>query len=75
MKAKFGRKKRRGVKPPVFVKAGGKVIREVVKQLKEIGYVDSYCSKDGNLFGLNLTKTGTSELDKIATKIVKEIRK
>ena len=72
LKAIFGRKKRGGVRPPKYVKAGGKVLREVVKQLKLNGYVDNYATQEGSTFGLVLTKTGRSELDKIANRLVKE---
>merc|ERR1711976_915281 len=34
LKAFFGRKKRNGVRPPRFIRAGGKIIREIVHQLK-----------------------------------------
>jgi ribosomal protein S19E (S16A) len=61
-----------GVRPPKFTKAGGKVIREVVTQLKKNGYVENYANQDGNTFGLVLTKTGRAELDKIATRLIKE---
>jgi len=72
LKTFFGKKKRNGVRPPKFTKAGGKVIREVVTQLKKNGYVENYANQDGHTFGLVLTKTGRAELDKIATRIIKE---
>ena len=64
---------RRGVEPPKFMKAAGKLIREVVKQLKSNGYVENYGSKGSNFtYGLVLTKQGRTELDKIASKVVKK---
>ena len=72
LKNLFGKKKRRGVQPPVHYKAGGKVIREVVTQLKKNGLVENYCNEDGSTLGLALTKQGRAELDKIATRLVKE---
>ena len=64
---------RRGVEPPKFMKAAGKLIREVVKQLKSNGYVENYGSKGSNVtYGLVLTKQGRTELDKIASKVVKK---
>ena len=65
-------KKQGSVRPPKFTKSGGKVIREVVTQLKKNGYVENYANQDGNTFGLVLTKTGRAELDKIATRLIKE---
>ena len=69
----FGKKMRRGVEPPKFMKAAGKIIREIVKQLKSNGYVENYGTKGNNVtFGLVLTKQGRTELDKIASKVVKK---
>ncbi len=73
LKNHFGRKKRRGVKPPKFTQAGGKVIREVISQLKKNGYVENFATDSERTLGLTLTKQGRTELDKIATKIVKKI--
>ena len=54
-------------------KAGGKIIRDLVIQLKNAGYVKNYGEKeeDSNS-GLFLTKTGRSELDKIASGLMKK---
>ncbi len=65
-------KKRRGVNPPKTFRSGGKVIREVVSQLKKNGYVENYANQEGHTFGLVLTKTGRAELDKIASRIIRE---
>jgi ribosomal protein S19E (S16A) len=72
LKTFLGKKKRRGAHPPKFTKAGGKVIREVVTQLKKNGYVENYASLEGSSYGLVLTKQGRAELDKIATRVIKE---
>jgi len=72
LKAFLGKKKRNGVRPPRYSKSGGKIIREVVTQLKKNGYVENYANQEGNTFGLVLTKTGRAELDKIASKLIKE---
>ncbi len=72
LKSHFGKKKRRGVKPPKFTKAAGKVIREVLTQLKKNGYVENYATDNERTLGLVLTKQGRTELDKIATRIVKK---
>ena len=69
----FSKKQRRGCQPPKTFKAGGKIIRELVIQLKAAGYVDNYGKKeDETNSGLFLTKTGRSELDKIASGLMKQ---
>ena len=65
-------KKRRGVSSPKFTLAAGKVLREVVTQLKKNGYVENYANAEGHTFGLLLTRQGRAELDKIASRLVKE---
>ena len=73
LKSFFGKKMRRGVEPPKFMKAAGKIIREIVKQLKANGYVENYGTKGNAVtYGMVLTKQGRTELDKIASKVVKE---
>ncbi len=72
----LGKKKRRGVQPPIYMKHSGKVLRSIVKQLKHIGHLENkvFVSKDENtksLLGLVLTKTGRTELDKVASKILR----
>ncbi len=67
----FGMKKRRGAQPPKFFKAGGAIIRGLVKQLKEQGYLDNYKANEYAIeTGLYLTSHGQSELDKIAKSLV-----
>ena len=72
MKAFLGKKKRNGVRPPRYSKSGGKIIREVVSQLKKNGYVENYANQEGSTFGLVLTKSGRAELDKVASRLIKE---
>ncbi len=72
LKAFLGKKKRNGVRPPRYSKAGGKVIREIVSQLKKNGYVENYANQEGSTFGLVLTKAGRAELDKIASRLIKD---
>jgi small subunit ribosomal protein S19e len=72
LKTFFGKKKRRGAHPPKFFQSGGKVLREVVSQLKKNGYVENYASTEGQTYGLVLTKLGRAELDKVATRISRE---
>ena len=72
LKSFFGKKMRRGVEPPKFMKAAGKIIRELTKQLKANGYVENYGTKGNNVtYGMVLTKQGRTELDKIASKVMK----
>jgi hypothetical protein len=40
--------------------------------LKKNGYVENYANQEGSTFGLVLTKTGRAELDKIASRLIKE---
>ena len=54
------------------MKAGGRCIREIVHQLKNNGYVENYGTAEQNTYGLVLTKTGRTELDKIASKCMKQ---
>ena len=73
LKSFFGKKMRRGVEPPKFMKAAGKIIRELTKQLKANGYVENYGAKGNEVtYGMVLTKQGRTELDKIASKVMKE---
>jgi ribosomal protein S19E (S16A) len=72
----FGKKKRRGAQAPIFMKHSGKILRTIVKQLKGIGYLENLVfstEEDGKkrLMGLILTKTGHTELDKVASKILR----
>ena len=69
----FSKKERRGSQPPKTFKAGGKIIRELVIQLKNAGYVENFGkNEDESNFGLFLTKAGRSELDKIASGLMKK---
>ena len=73
LRSMFSKKERRGSQPPKTFKAGGKIIRDLVIQLKKAGYVDNYGKKEHESnFGLFLTKKGISELDKIASRLMKK---
>lgn len=72
----LGKRKRRGVQPPTFMKHSGKIIRTIVKQLRDIGYVDNNVlviegENKKRTLGLTLTKTGRTELDKVASSILR----
>ena len=73
LRVMFSKKERRGSQPPKTFRAGGKIIRELVIQLKNAGYIQNYEKKDDETnCGLMLTKTGRSELDKIASGLMKK---
>ena len=73
LRVMFSKKERRGSQPPKTFRAGGKIIRELVIQLKNAGYIDNYGKKeDESNSGLFLTKTGRSEMDKIAAGLLKK---
>ena len=73
LRVMFSKKERRGSQPPKTFRAGGKIIRELVIQLKNGGYIQNYEKKDDETnCGLLLTKTGRSELDKIASGLMKK---
>ena len=73
LRSMFSKKERRGSQPPKTFRAGGKIIRELVIQLKNAGYIDNYGKKeDETNSGLFLTKTGRSEMDKIASGLLKK---
>ena len=77
LRVMFSKKQRRGCQPPKTFRAGGNIIRELVIQLKNAGYIQNYGGKDKEdkeeetNSGLFLTKKGRSELDKIATSLMK----
>ena len=68
----FSKKQRRGSQPPKTFRAGGKIIRDLVIQLKGAKYLENFGGEDESNHGLTLTKTGRSELDKIAAGIMKK---
>ena len=68
----LGKKHRRGRLPSVTSRGSGKIIRDIVTQLKKNGYVENYASTDGATLGLLVTKSGRSELDKIASRVLKK---
>ena len=66
----YGGRKRRGVKPAHFRKAGGSIIRHILQQLEEAGLAE----KDGNR-GRVLTPKGRSLLDAMAARIKRELER
>ena len=79
MRSHYGTKKRNGVRPPKRRQGAGKNIRYVLKQLEEAGLVGQvkYQSEDGSeqTAGKTLTKKGTTDMDRIASQIVKDKKK
>ena len=73
LRSMFSKKQRRGSQPPKTFRAGGKIIRDLVIQLKSKEYIENYGkNEDESDHGLHLTKTGRSELDKIAAGLMKK---
>merc|ERR1711990_409222 len=77
LKRMFGMRKRRGRQPPCFATGSGKILREIVKQLRTIGYVQNLVSvsddgKNNIGLGLTMTKSGTAELDKVASRLLRK---
>ena len=78
LRSMFSKKQRRGCQPPKTFRSGGKIIRELVIQLKGKKYIENYGGQneeekeESSEHGLFLTKTGRSELDKIAAGLMKK---
>ena len=79
LRSHYGGNQRRGTCPPHFRQAGGKVIRYCLKQLEDSGLVGvvKYQSEDGSeqTAGKTLTKKGITDMDRIASQIIKDKRK
>lgn len=79
LKTHYGGKQRNGVRPPKHHQGAGKVIRYCLKQLEEAGLVGQvkYQAEDGKeqSSGKTLTKKGTTDMDRIASQLVKEKKK
>ena len=74
LRSMFSKKQRRGSQPPKAFRSGGKIIRDLVIQLKAKEYIDNYGKNEEEAtdHGLYLTRTGRSELDKIAAGLMKK---
>jgi small subunit ribosomal protein S19e len=68
LRKEYGGRKRRGVKPAHFAKAGGNIIRTILQQLEQAGLVQ----KDG-IKGRNVSGKGRSLLDAMATQIRRDL--
>ncbi len=67
LRAMYGGRKDRGVRPEHFYKAGGSIIRKILQQLESAGLVKK--TEKGRV----LTPKGRSLLDKLAYKLWKEL--
>ena len=67
----FAKKARRGVNTNTTSLAGGRIMRDIVQQLRKAGFVEQYKSSEGATFGLLITKAGRSQMDKIAQALSK----
>ncbi len=72
----YGGKYRRGVRREHFARGSGSVIRKILQQLEEAGYVqkkNEHAKKSKVTTGRIITPAGRSFVDKISTEIKKDI--
>jgi len=67
LRAKYGGKKNRGVRPEHTFKGSGSIIRKILQQLEKAGLITK--TAKGNHKGRVCTGKGKSLLDKIATRL------
>ena len=70
LRAEYGGRKDRGVKPEHTRKGGGAIIRKALQQLGEAKLVESLGNR-----GRIVTKQGRSLLDRLSTELKKELEK
>jgi len=63
LRTRYGGRKDRGQKPDKFIKSGGKIIRLILQQAEEAGFVEK---ETGKKKGRKLTSKGKEFLEKIA---------
>jgi small subunit ribosomal protein S19e len=63
LRTKYGSRKNRGVRPEIFKKASGKLIRIMLQQAEKAGFLEKV--KEGSRFGRRLTKSGKEFLEGI----------
>eukprot|EP00877_Chromochloris_zofingiensis_P006786 jgi/Chrzof1/2360/Cz11g12080.t1 len=61
-----GRNKRKGVHPEHFKKGSGGMIRHILKQFEQIGYVEKHTGPKG---GRRITPAGQKDMDLIAGRV------
>lgn len=69
LRVKYGTKKNHMYKPERFKKGSGKIIRSILQQLEQLGYLSKETKKVHK--GRILTPKGKSFLDKLATQLLK----
>ena len=67
LRSKYGGSKNRGVKPHLFTKASGSILRKILQQLETAGFLAKV--KDGVHKGRIITPAGVSLLAKAAARI------
>jgi len=68
LRKEYGGRKRKGVFPAHFRKAGGSIIRDVLQQLEKAGLVDKVEKK-----GRSISRKGRGLLDAVSTQIKKDL--
>lgn len=63
LRTKYGSRKNRGMKPEMFRKASGKIIRLILQQSEKAGFLEKV--KEGRRFGRRLTVKGKEFLEGI----------
>ncbi len=63
LRSRYGGRKDRGMKPPRFVKSGGKIIRTILQQAESTGLLEK---SKGKKAGRQLTKKGKEFLESVA---------
>ncbi len=63
----YGGRKNRGVRPEIFRKSGGKIIRVCLQDLEKLGYVKISDQKNGRI----ITPKGQKYLDQMASNLLK----
>lgn len=62
LRTRYGGRKDRGMKPPAFVQAGGKIIRVILQQLETAGFIEK---AKGRKAGRQLTQKGKDLVESI----------
>ncbi len=70
LRADYGGRKDRGVKPDRTAKAGGSTIRKVLQQLETVGYIETQKTR-----GRKTTRQGRKLLQELAEELNKELTK
>lgn len=66
LRTKYGSRKNRGMKPEVFKKASGKIIRTMLQQAEKAGLIEKFKEQvKGKRMGRQLTKQGKEFLESI----------